>query len=87
MVKFRGVRIADEETVNYEGESGGVGVMAEEHGGGIFERSSRVERGGGQGGAGIRAPIGEDQGQFLKHHRIGRICRGSDGGMEGDQVL
>jgi hypothetical protein len=36
VVKFGGVRIADEEIVNYEGESGGVGVMPEEHGGGSF---------------------------------------------------
>ncbi len=32
VVKFRVVRIADEEIVHYEGEGGGVGVMAEEHG-------------------------------------------------------
>ncbi len=36
VVKFGGVRIADEEIVHYEGESSGVGVMAEEHGGGGF---------------------------------------------------
>jgi hypothetical protein len=36
VVKFGGVRIVDEEIVNYEGESGGVGVMAEEHGRGSF---------------------------------------------------
>ncbi len=36
VAKFGGVRIADEEIVHYEGESGGVGVMAEEHGGGGF---------------------------------------------------
>ncbi len=36
VVEFGGVRIADEEIVNYEGEIGGVGVMAEEHGGGGF---------------------------------------------------
>jgi hypothetical protein len=36
VVKFGGVIIADEEIVYYEGESGGVGVMAEEHGGGGF---------------------------------------------------
>ncbi len=36
VVKFGGVRIADKEIVHYEGESGGVGVMAEEHGGGGF---------------------------------------------------
>ena len=28
------MRIADEEIVNYEGEGSGVGVVAEEHGGG-----------------------------------------------------
>ena len=33
VVKFGGMRIADEEI---DGESGGVGVMAEEHGGGSF---------------------------------------------------
>ncbi len=33
VVKFGGVRIADDEIVHHEGESGGVGVMAEEHGG------------------------------------------------------
>ena len=32
VVKFGGVGIADEEIVHDEGESGGVGVMAEEHG-------------------------------------------------------
>jgi hypothetical protein len=36
VIKFGGVRIADEEIVNYEGEIGGVDVMAEEHGGGGF---------------------------------------------------
>ncbi len=36
VIKFGGVRIADEETVHYEGESSGVGVMAEEHGSGGF---------------------------------------------------
>ncbi len=34
MVKFRGVRVADEEIVHYKGEGGGVGEVAEEHGGG-----------------------------------------------------
>jgi hypothetical protein len=33
VVKFGGVGIADEEIVHDERESGGVGVMAEEHGG------------------------------------------------------
>jgi hypothetical protein len=36
VVKFGGVRIADEEIVYYEGEIGGVGVVAEEHGSGGF---------------------------------------------------
>ena len=36
VVKFGGVRIADDEIVHHEGESGGVGVMTEEHGGGGF---------------------------------------------------
>jgi hypothetical protein len=36
VVKFGGVRIADEEIVHDEGENGGVGVMAEEHGGACF---------------------------------------------------
>jgi hypothetical protein len=34
VVKFGGVGIADEETVHYKGESSGVGVVAEKHGGG-----------------------------------------------------
>ena len=36
VVKFGGVRITDEEIVNNKGKSGGVGVVAEEHGGGCF---------------------------------------------------
>ncbi len=36
VVKFGGVKIADEEIIYYEGKSHGVGVMAEEHGGGGF---------------------------------------------------
>jgi hypothetical protein len=36
VVKFGGVRIADDEIVHYEGESGGVGVMTEKHGDGGF---------------------------------------------------
>jgi hypothetical protein len=45
------VRIADEEIVNYEGECGGVGVMAEEHWSGSFgvavldEEGDKVELG------------------------------------------
>ena len=36
VIKFGGVGIADEEVVNNKGKSGGVGVMAEKHGGGGF---------------------------------------------------
>jgi hypothetical protein len=36
VVQFRGVGIADEEIVYYEGEGSGVSVVAEEHGGGSF---------------------------------------------------
>jgi hypothetical protein len=36
VVKFRGGGIADEEIVHYKGEGSGVGVVAEEHGGGGF---------------------------------------------------
>ena len=36
MVKFGGVGITDEEIVNDKGKRGGVGVVAEKHGGGRF---------------------------------------------------
>ena len=36
VIKFGGVRIADEEVVNNKGKRGGVGVVAEKHGGGGF---------------------------------------------------
>jgi hypothetical protein len=36
VVKFGGVGIADEEIVNNKGKRGGVGVVAEKHGGGGF---------------------------------------------------
>jgi hypothetical protein len=36
VVEFRGMGIADEEIVHYEGEGSEVGVVAEEHGGGSF---------------------------------------------------
>ena len=63
MVKFIGVGIADKKIVDGKGESGGVSVVAEKHRGWKF-RSSRVGLRGRQGEVGIRAPIGEDQGQF-----------------------
>ena len=36
VVKFGGVGITDEEIVNNKGKCGGVGVVAEKHGGGCF---------------------------------------------------
>jgi hypothetical protein len=36
VVEFRGVGIADKEVIDGKGEGGGVGVVAEEHGGGGF---------------------------------------------------
>ena len=36
MVEFRGVGIANKEVIDNKGEGGGVGVVAEEHGGGGF---------------------------------------------------
>jgi len=36
VVKFRGVGISDKEIVYDKGEGSGVGVVAEEHGGGRF---------------------------------------------------
>ena len=42
---------------------------------------------GRQGEVGIRAPIGEGQGQSLGDNKREKVCRGSDGGKEGDQVL
>ncbi len=82
--KFGWMRIAYEEVVSYKGERGGVGVVAEEHGGGSFGVTV-LGKGGRQGGAEIRAPIGEGQAQFLRHHRTGTVCRGSDGGREEDR--
>ena len=41
VIKFGRVGIADEEIVNNKGKRGGVGVVAEKHGGWRF-RSSRV---------------------------------------------
>ncbi len=45
MVKLRGVGVADEEIVHYQGESGGVGVVAEEHGDGGFREAVLGEEG------------------------------------------
>jgi hypothetical protein len=44
VVKIRGVGIADEEIVHYKGESGGVGVVAEEHVGGGFGQPTLGEK-------------------------------------------
>ncbi len=43
MVEFGGVRIADE-IVHYKGEGSGVGVVAEEHGGGSFREPMLGEK-------------------------------------------
>ena len=45
VVWFRGMGIADEEIVHYEGEGSGVGVVAEEHGGGSFREPMLGEKG------------------------------------------
>ena len=46
VVKFRGVGIAnDEKVVDGKGEGGGVGVVAEEHGGGSFREAVLGEKG------------------------------------------
>ena len=45
MVEFRGMGIADEEIVHYKGEGSGVGVVAEEHGGGGFRETVLGEEG------------------------------------------
>jgi hypothetical protein len=39
VVKFRGVGVAYKEVVHNKGESGGVGVVSEEHGGGSFREA------------------------------------------------
>jgi hypothetical protein len=45
MVKFRGVRIADKEVVYGNGEGGGVGMVAEKHGGWKFQCTVLGEEG------------------------------------------
>jgi hypothetical protein len=69
VVKFRGVGIKDEEIVHYKGEGGGVGVVVtEEHGDGCIGEAELGQKSG-QSEVGIRAPIWEDQAQFLVHHK------------------
>ena len=58
MVKFRGVGITDEEIVNNKGKCGGVGVVAEEHGGGGFREAMLCE-GGDKTELGQEAGLGE----------------------------
>ncbi len=45
MVKFGGVGITDKEVVYDKGEGRGVGVVAEEHGGGSFREAVLGEKG------------------------------------------
>ncbi len=44
MVKFGGVGITDKEVVYDKGEGSGVGVVAEEHGGGSFREAVLGEK-------------------------------------------
>ncbi len=60
--------VAYKEVIDSKGEGGGVSVVGGRALGWRFQ-SSRVGLGGRQGEVGIRAPIGEDQAQFSKHHR------------------
>jgi hypothetical protein len=63
VVKFGGVRISGRENRQLRGRKRWSGCDGGRAWGWKF-RSSRVGRGGRQDGAGIRAPIGEDQEQF-----------------------
>ena len=45
MVQFGGVGVADKKIVHDEGEGSGVGVVAEEHGGGSFREAVLGEKG------------------------------------------
>ncbi len=45
VIKFRGVGIADKEVIYGKGEGGGVGVVAEKHGGGGFSVAVLGEEG------------------------------------------
>ena len=88
MIKFGGVRIADEEVVNNKRKRGGVGVVAGKHGGGGFGVAVLGKKGDKtQLAVGTRDQIGGGQGQFSEHHRREKVCRGSDGGKEEGQVL
>ncbi len=71
VVKFGGVGVTDKEVVNDKGERGGVGVVAEEHGGGGFEV----------------AVLGKEGDKTKLGQETRRVCRGSGGGREGGQVL
>jgi hypothetical protein len=79
-VQVRGVRIWNEEIVHYKGESGGVGVVAEEHEGGGLKEAMLTRR------SWDKSPDWGRPGTVFIHHRRGRVCRGSDGGKVGDRV-
>ncbi len=68
MVEFGGVGVTYKEIVYSKGEGGGVGVVAEKHRGGGFRVTVLCEKGY-KAKLGTRAPIGEDQAQFLRRHR------------------
>ena len=77
--------IADEEIVHYKGESSGVGVVAEKHGGRGFGVAV-LGKEGDKTKLGQETRLGEAR-DSLKNITYGRVCRGSDGGKEGGQVL
>ncbi len=61
LIKFGGVGITDEEVVNNKGKRGGVGVVAEKHGGGGFGVAVLGKEGY---KTKLGDQIGEGQGQF-----------------------
>ena len=63
VIKFGGVGVADEEVVNNKGKRGGVGVVAEKHGGGGFGVAVLGKEGARQDEVGTRDQIEGGQGQ------------------------
>ena len=63
VIKFGRVGIADEEIVNNKGKRGGVGVVAEKHGGGGFGVAVLGKEIGRQDEVGTRDQIEEGRGQ------------------------
>jgi hypothetical protein len=78
--------MADEEVVHYKGEGGGMSGCGVGRARKWMSARSRVGTEERQGEVGIKAPTGEDQAQFFRHHRRRRVCRGCDGGKVEDRV-